>query len=154
MHSLAFERLLASNVAPLRVRMNALLENARKQKKLHAELRARILDLELRTRAAGHLQAIALNLVERGDSKMSAWVSALKLATSQLRQQIADTAVLIDGGRCVTSGPLGIGAADPQSDISARWAYEVLEARSATIYAGTSEIQRNIISEVGLGLPR
>ena len=36
----------------------------------------------------------------------------------------------------------------------ASWAGTVLMARAATIYAGTSQIQRNILAEIVLGLPK
>ncbi len=37
---------------------------------------------------------------------------------------------------------------------SASWAMTFLTARAETIYAGTSQIQRNIIGELVLGLPK
>src|ERR1044071_4834400 len=37
---------------------------------------------------------------------------------------------------------------------SAWWAVTFLNARAGTIYAGTSQIQRNIIGEMVLGLPK
>ena len=37
---------------------------------------------------------------------------------------------------------------------SASWTTTFLNARAGTIYAGTSQIQRNIIGELVLGLPK
>jgi alkylation response protein AidB-like acyl-CoA dehydrogenase len=42
----------------------------------------------------------------------------------------------------------------PDSLMSSRWTHDYLEAYSETIAGGTAEIQRNIIAERMLGLPR
>lgn len=85
---------------------------------------------------------------------MTAWASLVKLGATELRQDIANVAASILGVEATTAGP-GAGACDPfGGDVPARWAHELLESRAATIYAGTSEVQRNIIAEAGLGLPR
>ncbi len=74
--------------------------------------------------------------------------SILKLFWSELEQRLKDTAFEILG----SCGTLCNG--DPRAVENGFWAYELLWSRSATIYAGTSEIQRNIIAQRVLGLPR
>ena len=74
--------------------------------------------------------------------------SILKLAWSEIDQRVQETAALI-------MGPYGqIPEGDPHAVDRGSWAYQLLWSRAGTIYAGTSEIQRNIISERVLGLPR
>ncbi len=74
--------------------------------------------------------------------------SILKLAWSELDQRVKQTA-------CEILGPYGlIPQGEPQAVDDGYWTHELLWSRAGTIYAGTSEIQRNIISERVLGLPR
>lgn len=74
--------------------------------------------------------------------------SILKLFWSELEQRLKDTAFEI-------LGPWGLlERNDPRTVEQGFWAQELLWSRAATIYAGTSEIQRNILAQRLLGLPR
>lgn len=73
--------------------------------------------------------------------------SLLKLTTTELSRQFADTAMAIFG----PYGQLTSPAKAPFRGMAPRG---YLDCISATIGAGTSEIQRNIIATRGLGLPR
>lgn len=74
--------------------------------------------------------------------------SLLKLHWSELNQRLAELAFEIEG----PFSALAPDSADAPS--GGRWQYEYLRARGNTIEAGTSEVQRNIVAERVLGLPR
>lgn len=67
--------------------------------------------------------------------------SATKILWSETFQELADIGLTLD----MQLGP------DPRGT---DWAYSYVFARATTIYSGTSEIQRNIIAERGLGMPK
>jgi alkylation response protein AidB-like acyl-CoA dehydrogenase len=72
-----------------------------------------------------------------GDSHWFSKMAVLKLYWSELWQDITTS---------------GLSARCPEHE--SLWRFKYLSARSATIYSGTSQIQRNIIAERVLGLPR
>jgi alkylation response protein AidB-like acyl-CoA dehydrogenase len=74
--------------------------------------------------------------------------SIQKLYYSELDQRLARAANSLAGPR----GMLSRGSAYALD--RGRWGQRELQSRAVTIYAGTSEIQRNIIAERVLGLPR
>ena len=74
--------------------------------------------------------------------------SILKLFWSELEQRLMEVACALLGPAAQLAGD----AAPCTGDVA--WARELLWTRSATIYAGTSEVQRNIIAQRVLGLPR
>ena len=74
--------------------------------------------------------------------------SMTKLYWSEMDKRIQETAVGVQG-------PYGALAPDsPFAIEEGRWQYGWMWAQAETIYAGSSEIQRNIIAERVLGLPR
>ena len=74
--------------------------------------------------------------------------SISKLLWSEMSQRLHDTAMDTLGAHA----PLVRG--DSRAAAQGRWARSYLYYRAGTIFAGTSEIQRNIIAERVLGLPR
>ncbi len=99
------------------------------------------------------IQTLRLNAFRNADTIERTGVpgpmgSTLKLGWSELDQRVKDLAAEI-------LGPYGlVEAGDPVAVEDGYWSYELLWSRAATIYAGTSEVQRNIIAERVLGLPR
>ncbi len=85
--------------------------------------------------------------------------SLMKLAWSEYHREVTQLAVHIYGpqamvmdGRPAASGIAGDAVGAPSSSRS--WNEVAMRARSGTIYAGTSQVQRNIVGERVLGLPK
>jgi len=74
--------------------------------------------------------------------------SCLKLVWSELDMRLKELAIGLEGPYAALARG-GSRAID-----GGRWQHEYLWSRAASIYAGTSEIQRNIIAQRVLGLPR
>ncbi|HLG00650.1 MAG TPA: acyl-CoA dehydrogenase family protein [Acidimicrobiia bacterium] len=74
--------------------------------------------------------------------------SALKLYWSEMSKRLHDTAMAVLGD----AAPLWKDAADNPGD--GRWQRSWLYYLASSIFAGTNEIQRNIVGERVLGLPR
>jgi alkylation response protein AidB-like acyl-CoA dehydrogenase len=74
--------------------------------------------------------------------------SISKLAWSELNQKMMDLVMTLEG----PSSQLMRGS--PYAVEGGRWQYRFLRSRANMIEAGTSEIQRNIIAERVLGLPK
>ena len=74
--------------------------------------------------------------------------SLTKLYWSEMDKRLQETAVALQGAY----GVLAPGS--PFAIEDGRWQYGWMWAQAETIYAGSSEIQRNIIAERVLGLPR
>ena len=97
-----------------------------------------------------------LSALQKGDSPGAA-SSITKLSYSEFEKRYYELCLEILGpyGQ-VTDGGLEETSLDVDSSSGVRssWAYAFLWARAGTIYSGSSEIQKNVIGERVLGLPK
>jgi alkylation response protein AidB-like acyl-CoA dehydrogenase len=109
--------------------------------------RQRLSDLAIKaqiTRSFG-LRAMSDQLHGRVNPHMSA---AMKLFSTELSQRFSETGIDMLG----IYGALWEGS--DRTPEHGRWHYQFLYDRSMTIAGGTSEVQRNIVAQRVLGLPR
>ena len=74
--------------------------------------------------------------------------SILKLVWSEFEQRLMELASQLSGSYALLDEHA------PQAIDGGHWQYGLLWSRAASIYAGTSEVQRNILAQRVLGLPR
>jgi alkylation response protein AidB-like acyl-CoA dehydrogenase len=109
-------------------------------------VRQRIADLAIKAaivRWSG-MRALSDSVHGRFNPHLSA---AMKLVSTQLTQEFSETAMEV-------LGPWGALMDDEYAPASARWARQFLQDRAMTIAGGTSEVQKNIVAQRILGLPR
>ena len=113
----------------------------------HASVRQRLTQLAIDCEALKYTRLRSLTRQLRGEPPGPEG-SILKLTGSELGVRIAEVAGELLGMHVLVNRP-----SDAVPD-APRWFNRVLASRQYTISAGTSEIQRNIIGERVLGLPR
>ncbi|MBX6378788.1 MAG: acyl-CoA dehydrogenase [Clostridia bacterium] len=152
---LGFERGTANIFRQVRFRreVEALIELAKSQRRGG---RPAIADPEIRRELAQAYIEVeimkwtlyrALSRLIKGES-LGPEASIIKLFWSEMHQRMMDLALRLQGVR----GQLLRGSAGAVA--GGVWQHRYLESRAETIYAGSSEIQRNILGERVLGLPK
>jgi alkylation response protein AidB-like acyl-CoA dehydrogenase len=108
-------------------------------------------DLEVQRYAALRI----LSALEKGESPGPA-ASITKLSYSEFEKRYHELAQEILGpwGQAMSAMPDDFVEVDTSSGEPGTWATAYLWSRAGTIYAGSSEIQKNIIGERVLGLPK
>ena len=136
-----------------RILLRELIAEARKrQKEGHPAFRHPLLRQRL-AQSCIELQLFRLHnwrtltLLQRGQPQGER-SSVVKLFWSEMSQRLHDTAMELLG----PDAQLVVG--EGRAPAGGRWARSYLYYRAATIFAGTSEIQRNILATRALGLPR
>ena len=127
--------------------LESLRETTRGQGKADdPSVRQRIAALAIKAsivRCAG-MRSLTDQLRGRTNPHLSA---AMKLVSTQLTQEFSETAMEI-------LGPYAALIDGPHAPAGGRWAKQYLGDRAMTIAGGTSEVQRNIVAQRILGLPR
>ncbi|MFE2641772.1 acyl-CoA dehydrogenase family protein [Streptomyces nigra] len=143
MVTLSFERgtaFVGEVVACHRVLRELAAEARRNGRWDDPALRRALGGLHAEFRALWRLTQWNVGEAEHGGGVPGATGSVLKLAYSHARQRLYDTAADVLGAQAL--------------DLDRPWVLDRLSSLSYTIAAGTSQIQRNIVAERILGLPK
>jgi alkylation response protein AidB-like acyl-CoA dehydrogenase len=111
------------------------------------KLRTELAERYLETEVAMSLSARVVSMQSKGMIP-NYEAAAVKLYSMELNQRIANTGVRLMG----MYGPLARGSKN--SPMKGRMSYSYIRNVANTIEGGTSEVQRNIVAQRGLGLPR
>lgn len=95
------------------------------------------------------VELLGRRIVDSGPDEVGRLVSATKLFWSQYHQAISGRTMDVYGPNALVRPPNEI-----HDYTVTPWQYLFLYSRADTIYAGTSQVQRNIIAERILGLPK
>jgi len=122
-------------------------------------VRDRLTDAYIRVETMRFLGMRILTGVLHGDGHLGPEASISKLYWSEYHQRLTDLALDVLGADAlVTDGRLPLRAFrtdDPGApNTSGSWLGAWYNATAGTIYAGSSEVQRNILGETVLGLPK
>ena len=152
MVALDFERLVIS-IGGFRRRFEDLLQYTRETRRSgkllseDARVRAKLAELAIEIEIAYLLYYRTAWMMDN-NLFPNIEASEIKLVTTMLSRKLADTGLEIMG----PYGQLWTGSA--HAPLSGRFSLGYLDSLSAVIGAGTSEIQRNILAQRGLGLKR
>ncbi|MEU6185809.1 acyl-CoA dehydrogenase family protein [Nocardia sp. NPDC047038] len=151
MGTLAMER--GSALMPMQLAMQrevaAVLENAKRSGASgDLRVRQRLADAYIATHVMGATTLrVVSSIIEDKQQTTSSAATISKLYAATEHQRLAELAIDLRGDDAMVTGGLGPDGLDPDQK-------SFLLSRAETIYGGTAEIQRNIIAERVLGLPR
>ena len=118
--------------------------------------RSRIMQLETQVMAIDWTERRQVAGRRTGQTSGNATASMLKLIVSEATQKLAELTVEALGPRAAVDQRHALGMLANESGVGPDYALtptaKYLNSRAATIFGGSSEIQRNVIAKVGLGL--
>jgi alkylation response protein AidB-like acyl-CoA dehydrogenase len=154
MTTLDFERSSVGSAIGMRQEVEEMIEYAREHAdeptsalKLNPMLRLEMVDRLIEAEAGRMLSYRIASMQARGLIP-NYEASLLKVYSAELHQRIARTQLKVLGMYAQVKSASALAPQD------GRWCSQYLRSLGYTIEAGTSEIQRNIIAQRGLGLPR
>lgn len=159
-----FERGGGVSAPGLRTRLHRIREMARAESMNDENFAARLANAAIEIEALEYVELRVMSKLSRGQAP-GAESSMLKMVATELSQRLTELALEAAGVYALPYQPYAVSAGGPspnyrppsnQHPIGPDYTWTVaakyLNDRAGTIYAGTSEVQRNILSKAVLGL--